>query len=399
MIAFALWGVLCVSVLVRVATVSLNSQSVVQIYLNAAERFARGDDTYAPAPPHDVYRNPPPTTTFFMLWANLPPRGAALLWRVVSIGLFISGGLRLVRQLHPQPKPMVFACASFVSLMLVIPSFNNGQLNLLVTGTLLHATAAFLQNRLNEAAAWIGFGICLKIYPIAVGCLFAIVVPRMWWRVLLALVVVVTLPFAVQPMDYVVSQYISFWHYTAGDDRYATQHISRIPHDWTVIPRVWFGVVASARHAMLVSIIMAIVFAWRTYTWRTTDSARFLPLYLGLFWMTIFGPATELATYTILGPIAAGMLLRRPYSPAVWLGVVLVCIPIVRCLFPSSDVLPFHSFQAIGAIVFLVELLRTWKRPASEFNEQSTILAMRLKSLNRIRGMNHPLADQASRTA
>src|SRR5207237_4342299 len=92
--------------------------------------------------------------------------------------------------------------------LLILPlslgSLHNGQPNTLIIGLLLAALAGCAGERWNLAAACLALATALKIYPLALGLLLAVLYPRrLAPRLLLALVLAGLLPFLLQQPDYV----------------------------------------------------------------------------------------------------------------------------------------------------------------------------------------------------
>ncbi|MGL4421799.1 MAG: hypothetical protein ACRCZF_14115, partial [Gemmataceae bacterium] len=80
---------------------------------------------------------------------------------------------------------------------------------------------------------------------------------------------------------------------------------------------------------------------------------------LGLVWMTVFGPATENPTYTLLAPVAAGAVastrgLLRGLSI---LAAVLLLMPILRGMFATSEFWPLRTAQPLAGFLLVPVIL------------------------------------------
>ena len=105
-----------------------------------------------------------------------------------------------------------------------------------------------------------------------------------------------------------------------------------------------------------------VLLVWR----RTRDMKHVAPLALGLgcVWMTVLGPATEVHTYTLLGPTAAAAVVfaiadRRWGTVAVAaVGWALLISPVVRDMFPRGG--PFQAMgpQPVGGVLLLGVIVR-----------------------------------------
>src|SRR5262249_52813425 len=70
------------------------------------------------------------------------------------------------------------------------------------------------------AAVCLALACLFKIYPIAIGLLLVVIYPgRFGWRLLLALVLGLGVPFLLQHPEYVATQYAGWLHHLQNDDR------------------------------------------------------------------------------------------------------------------------------------------------------------------------------------
>ena len=356
-LALAVWVGVLLGVAGRVALSRPGAGSVVPIYLTAAQRWAHSQDLYAPAPPLDVYRNPPWVAAAFVPLTHLPLTAAGLLWCAAGAAAFLTGlGVwvrrGLPRPLSPAESGAVFALAA----PLVVSSLNNGQLNLILTGFLLLGAAAAARGCGPLAGLWLALAAGVKLFPVAAGLLIAAAFPRRvlpWF--LLALAAVAVLPFALSDTDHVVGAHLSFRDRLRTEDR-SFAEVGRAPRDLYLVLRVWVEpppreayrtVQLAAAAAMFGLVVLA---AWRVRDPRYVSA---LGLHLGCVWMTVLGPASEAHTYTILGPTAAAVAVlalgdrNRPggmFSFALAAaGCGLLLAPVFRDMFPDGS-----RFQALG---------------------------------------------------
>ncbi len=366
------WVVLVAAVVGRVAVASPRSATVVPIYLKAGERWLAGENVYAGAWPLDVYRNPPGVAAFFAPWSLLPEKTAGVLWRLLGVAVYLAGLAAWVRH---RPEPL--GPFAVVAAVLVIPSFNNGQVNVLLVGCLLHAAANVERDRLWRAAAWVAFASFFKVYPLAVGLLFCVVKPRLALRLVPAVAAAAVLPFLCQSPGYVLDMHRTFVAFVELEGRYR-EILDRPAWDWTMIPRAWLDVRVPAAATQLASAVAGLALAacvWLARR-RAADPAAFA-LAVGCVWMTLFGPATENATYTLVAPVVAALFLPAPVRAWAFGVVFLFTLPILRGLFPGGDVLPMRTAQPTAAILFLVLLVRSLAVPPSPPRVEAWRLAAR----------------------
>jgi hypothetical protein len=366
-LAVVAWVGLLVGVGGRVAFSAPRSQTVVPIYLNAADRWAKGEDLYAPAWPLDVYRNPPGVAAAFVPFTWVPEKVAGLAWRGLGAAVFLIGLTGWVRRGLPRPLTAgetgaVFALAA----PLALSSLNNGQTNLVVIGLLLLGATAAARQRWRSAGLWLALGGVVKLYPLAAGLLLAAAFPRRllpWLTGFVALFLAI--PFALQDPNYVINQYRSFVSYVGVDAR-ALGPLDRAPRDLFMLLRVWFAPPPVAVYQAVQLGAAALMAGLVVYAARRTRDPRFvapLALNLGCVWMTVLGPASEPHTYAILGPTAAAAVVLGFASrtrPAFWLGVLgygLLAAPVVRDMFPNGWRFQVLGPHPVGGLLVLVAVV------------------------------------------
>lgn len=348
--AWIAWALLLAAVGIRVAVSRATSQTVVPIYLVAGERWLGRADLYSPIPAMDLYRNPPLVALAFAPLTVMPSQAAGLVVRGLSVALFLLGLWRVRGTL---PAGWLFLLAVWP----VIPSVNNGQLNILIAAAGLNAVAALDRGRTSEAALWLGLAGWVKLYPFALGLLACVVQPlKLPPRLAAFTLLGFALPFAFAPTGYVWEQYAEYLTYLGGDDRTYAHTLERVPRDWTCWPRMFLNEVIPAATARAVSLavagLAAALVAWRA--WRGTRAvANRLALTLGSVWMTAFGPATEMNTYTLLGGVAALVTVAaaRPASIFAAAGYALLVATVARGAWRNDYAFHVYGPQALGAVL------------------------------------------------
>ena len=375
-----LWFILIVAVAVRVAVDRPTAQTVVPIYRAAGVRWTAGDDLYEPVVHGDVYRNPPIVAAAFSLPARLPVVVLAIGLRLASIALFLWGMVRIRRSFVPDWSLGRIGGWLVVSAILVIPSFNNGQLNVLIAAAALHAAAAAKRNRRIEAGFWAALLTAIKVYPAAVGLLLLLVIPKRFTPAFgLGIVVLFGLPFLLHDTDSVLTCYANFAHCSVVDCRIYAD-ISRVPRDWTALPRLIFGAVPTPEQTHAVSLAAAAFCAAVVLRFRRSPEALSLVWGLSTIWMTAFGPATEMNTYSLaaaFAPFAALRAVGRIPTALAWGGVALLLATVLRGMFPNDRDFHLCGPQAVGMLLLLPAIASRLRAsagtPAESTRESHTI--------------------------
>jgi hypothetical protein len=358
-LAVVAWVGVAAGVFGRVLFSPPRSQTVVPIYLAAGQKWRDAADVYEKAPGLDLYRNPPGVAAAFAALAPLPEKAAGVAWRGGCLAVFLLGLWRFRRDAVPELSADRAGWLFVLAAPLALAPLNNGQVNLLLAGAGLHGVAAAARGRWWLAAGWLALMGWVKVYPLAVGLLAVLIAPRRLGPKLLALTAAgFALPFVLADPGYVLEQYQSFAAHLAADDRTHTD-LTRVPLDWTVLPRTWLGRVPGRDVATAVSLIAAAAAAGCVVRKRPSPPARgslVLTLALGSVWMTAFGPATEMNTYSVLAGVAAYLAVAPGPRPrwaaaAAWAGYGLLAAAVVRCAFPADWRFQVLGPQAVGAVL------------------------------------------------
>lgn len=367
-IAAFLWVVVLVGIAGRIVFSPRVPPSVVPVYHAAALRWMAGEDLYAPYrfPDHwDVFRYPPGFAPCYVPFTFLSLRLGEILWRAVMTLVLLSGLWLWTRhglQLNTGQRGAVFALA----LPLCLASLANGQANVLLIGLLLHGATAAVRFKGKIAGFCVGLATAIKIYPIAVGMLLGCVFPKriLLW-LLLSIAGLAAVPFLLAPAEYVMGEYQKFIQ-SVGSDHRRNGH-THPPRDLYFVLQTYLITPTERNYTMIVLAVamgMAAVVGIAVLRLRDPRMALSFALDLGCVWMTVFGPATEPPTYTLLAPTAAAyIILSRPSRSRFVLAIsayVLLVAPVIRDFFPNGRVFHDMGLQPIGGLLLLGSILWKW---------------------------------------
>jgi hypothetical protein len=346
--------------------------SVYPIFIGAARNWLAGEDLYykGKSPPGglDDFRYSPVTAALLTPLASLPDNIGGVLWRLLNVTVLVGGLFWCCRSLFPH---LLTPWQRLLFFLLVLPlaagNFNNGQSNPLVLGLVLATVAAAAEGRWNVAALCIAPASLLKIYPIGIGLLLVVLYPRQFFsRLTIALCGGLILPFLLQHSNYVCTQYAEWVICLMGDDR-QVRPLAGCYRDFQLLCRLYVvplsplvyrvvEVTAGAAVAMLCLI-------GRRANWPQLRLLNFT-LGLGCCWMTVFGPATESATYFLLAPTLAYTVIEAWTSRQVlWLCWLLAAtyglfvLAQVEGCFPGPGFLRPHGVQPLTGLLYTALLL------------------------------------------
>lgn len=358
--AVCIWVILLVGVFSRVAVARTSAQSVVPIYTLAGERWWNGESLYAPPPVWmDVYRNPPGFAAIFAPLSQLPPKLVGFGWRLFGIVLFAFGLRRFLSAVNPTPLSVgATATVWILAAILILPAFNNGQVNLPMTAAMLLGTAAAVRENWWKASGWLMLAVWLKGYPIALAGLLMLLTPaRLGWRMSVVLLAFLAAPYGFQDGHYAWNQTAEFWHATDCDDR-SFAPIERTVKGWTYLSRVTTGDCVCRETTQLVAAITGLCLAGIVFRAVRRNGAE-PELYgrvfcAGLLWMVLFGPATEGNTYSLLAPVGwliVGSNLGRRNTIIACVGIGMLLVVMLRGIFPMHPGNTLASLQPLGAFL------------------------------------------------
>ncbi len=309
-IALLAWSAIVLFVTVRVI-LSPEAKTVYPLFSESGRLWWHGTDLYEPHRPKDAgdgFRYSPTFAALMAPLAILPDGVGGALWRIVNVAALLGAFAWFARSVLPPLDSKHCAWLALLLLPLCLQSINNGQANLIVIAALLAAVAAVNEQRWNLACVVLAFAFVIKIYPIALGMVLIVLYPRqLSWRLPLALMVAVLLPFLFQNPAYVGDQYGKWTALLFAEDRSAIplEHMYR---DLWLLIHLYGIPISRPAYALLQLLGGACVafVCWRQQvTERPSNQVLTTSLTLTTTWMMLFGPATESSSFALLAPSLA----------------------------------------------------------------------------------------------
>jgi hypothetical protein len=321
--------------------------TVYPIFAEAGRRWLEARDLYEPHPDRDAFRYSPLVAAGFVPFGLLPDGAGGLLWRLVGAAVFLGSVAWWVRAvLPPTLTPRQRALLYLLPVPLALGNLYNGQTNLLIIGLLLLAVAAVARDRLTLAALCVAVASVFKVYPIVVGLLLVCLYPRrLGRRLVLPLAAGALLPFLLQRPGYVAEQHARWVAHLGDNDR------QQLGPQWAyrdarLLWSVWVAPMSYGAYQVVQAAAggaIAVACLWARRSGLARPHLLTLALGLGCCWMTALGPASESATYVLLAPTAAWLLVsgttgRHPIAlRALWLiGYALLVASQATALLPAE---------------------------------------------------------------
>jgi hypothetical protein len=352
----ALWMTVLLIIAVRVALFYQQHNAYVT-YVDAGRKWIESQPLYSTTRGF-VYS--PLIAAFFAPFAWLPVWLGALIWRLLTVAVFIGTIFWWLRAgLHNRIPRSSYWLVFLMLLPLSLGNFNNGQINPLLIGLLMTAVLAAYSKRWAISAVCIGIAAYLKIYPLAVGLLMVLIYPRqLGWRLAVTLIVLGALSFVLQQPAYVFEQYQRWFSARAADHRGIIMNIGMVLKAVYINP--------SSNEFVAIQVLSGLAVAGvclfgRLKKWA--EERLLVCLFtLGSCWMLLFGPATEDATYVMLAPALVFALVQAFHqSTPSWMRnslcasfALLLIAQVLSSYFSYKKGVYSMAVEPLGGLIFAV---------------------------------------------
>jgi hypothetical protein len=354
------WFIFCVIALARVTP--RRFASTFGYYIEATERLVAHGQVYDP---HALgaFLYLPISLLVYAPFTLVSHTVAAGFWLVIFAAVFTWGCYVLTTGLLPQDASGLKASwLAGMVLLINVPAawfnFKGVQAQIIMTGAMLIAAAAIMRAQWLRATFWLFIAFVFKPLALVMALLCAALCPRMRLPLIVALALVVALPFAFFDTSYMIAQYRDFgvklW-------LIATAPAQEWPYraDLSTLLRA-LGIVMPSTVSLAVRLIAALgalFLAWRV---RGTGAARsfgFALVTLSACYINLFSPRNEFLSFLVLAPslaVLAFLVLARDQGD--WRGWLLIVAALVLGMWWSL------AFDAVAkpAIVIVVGGWLAW---------------------------------------
>jgi hypothetical protein len=241
-------------------------------------------------------------------FAQLPERLACPLWAVLNLVVYFTGLRAFQRTLLRERGVTLFLGTG---LLVGLSSLWNQQANALILGCLLWGTVAVARERWWLAAVCLALPM-FKLYPLALGLVYAVFYPRLGWRLTLVACGLLLLPVAFLGTEATLVRYGWIAEYAAEGVHSLRFNLVGVRellarHGYDLDMRSFFLIQAFTGALIPLAVALA-----------PQDRLR-RAFVLTSLWFVTFGPSVEAQTYLLAAP-ALGLLLSEMRQRDAWLA-------------------------------------------------------------------------------
>jgi hypothetical protein len=309
--ALLLWLIFAVALAIK-SLVTPTLHTVFPKFAAGAEHWWAGLPLYEEYENLGPFRYSPAFAIAMTPFAWLGLVWGGLLFALLNVGAYVWAVRRLARDVLPGEWPPVReAILLALAMPVAVRGLWNGQSNGLVAACLLLATAGLARQRWWLAAGLLSAAVYLKLSPLAVGLLFAGLVPgRLGPRLLGALVIGGLLPFLTASPEYVLDQYTGWFEHLVQTRQKRWPSFRDARTFWE-----WAGITTNLSvYAVLQAGAGITALGWCWWQKRRWDHKPRMwltaALAAGIGYLLLFGPAIESPTYVLIAPIVAWAVLE-----------------------------------------------------------------------------------------
>jgi alpha-1,2-mannosyltransferase len=302
-VAVLLWTVYAVLVVGLMVNGKRDDQ-IYSVYHDAGQRWIDGEPLYDGTGWGFIYL--PHSAMVFAPFACLPYRLAATLCRLLNLLVFFIGVWRFTGLAELRRQRALFLWMSLLVMPLILTSARHAQMTLAMGAMMLLAVADLVESRWNRAALFLTLGLALKPLIVVLMLLVAVLYPRVSWRLLIGVLVLLVLPFLTQRPTYVATQYRECFQMFDDAQKYALTHPGEYAQLFWMLQS--FGVDVPSFGQTVLRIVAALLTLGVALALQSRlPAARFgiVLLTLAVFYLLLFNPRTERNTYSLLAPSLA----------------------------------------------------------------------------------------------
>ncbi len=312
-LCIAIWVILGVALTIKGALLP-NRQTVFGVYQSGVTHWWLDQSLYAKYPGVDFFRYSPSSIFLFNPFVQLGPIGGPILWSWFSLVGLLLAGWRMMGKFWPMICD--WAIGSLVMLFCALSGLWNHQSNGIIGALLVLGCMDVWENKLGRASFFFTFALVLKSTVLPVILLLMVARPwAMSWRLGLFGLMALMVPFLTRPPEIVWWQYQEWLNHLQSsqnlrwpgyrDAWYLILTLAEWMRPGPFNPLFWDCSPPPIYQYLQMGTGLGILYFVVRWANKKMAKEEWYPrtLCLGLLWLMVFGPATELATYGLIAPM------------------------------------------------------------------------------------------------
>ena len=381
------WAAWAICLLVFIAIVHdvvkfPDKHTTMPTYRFAATQWWAGQDPYT-EDQHGGFLYFPQAAFLFSPFNVLPFMLGEIAWRAFIFGIFLYGLVRLNNFFLAQDGRG--SDKNFLILVLLaVPSslacLRNAQFDMPLAGLIVIAAAEIAASRWNAATVWLCLAVALKPLAVVPLLLFGAIYWKLIPRFIVAMLVVLAVPFLHWSPSYVAHEYVRCLQTLASASKGDEPKFSDL---FALLS--FINVVPGYGFKTIVRVLFALVYLGLAYVGsrrlNRTETAWLVGA-LSADYLMLFNPRTETCSYVFLGPWVASLalfyILQTGRTALVWfLGIAsvgLACDGFPKIGHISVHLLTDRWFKPLVALLFfpaLIEFIFGRQKKSTEKNLSS----------------------------
>ena len=348
-------------VILVISSLAPDHRSVIPAYRHGAEAFVAGQSPYN----LDLavgYLYTPAFAVLFMPFAKLGPFACDLLWRLLGFAVLTWAAMRQIARLQPSNRIWMLSYVVLLALPVSAGAMRNGQATVLLTGACWLLMLSALDGKRAETLFWATLALVAKPTAIVVLLLIGVLRPKLIPMLLLSVLLLLAIPYAFGPADYVTMLYEDFARLMTSMSLHRS--VAFQPADFTApftaigmpLPEI---VATGIRLVAALATLGLVVWYDRKLDRKTSGLAIFLAACF--YMLCIFNPRVEYNTFVMLVlPAGVAVAVMWENGSRGWLHAVLAALLFLAGLtglFGQVHALIRLWFRPIVMIVVTVPLL------------------------------------------
>ena len=285
---------------------------------------------------------------FFSAFDALPLVIGEIAWRCAALAGLALGLRRCIALFVDEDDEQArsFALATALLLPMAFSTLRNGQASAQLAACLLWALSAIGRQRWTAATVWLCLSLVCKPLGLPALGLAAIAFPRLRWRAVAGLALVLLLPYLFKPAAYVGQLYLAFWQNIVDCSDAGVSINDRTFADINGVLRI-VGVQLAGKSALALSALAGAGLAALSLRMAKFDDKKIA----GLLWLSfaggyimLFTPMNELNSYVMLAPALAMWAVHfrargdaRNFRTMLFMVVTIVLLPDVVALVVGKE--------------------------------------------------------------